>query len=139
MRSMRACARGISDAPTSSLYHAARLALAQRARILGRRGAARGEMRMSRKHSAPALAAGVAVGVATAICVHALRQPPAPSVRYVRVETDYSTYYRYLRTRIGPYYRHQHDCTHALPPSGLETLGHWTRRIEFACEKVSRG
>ncbi len=96
-------------------------------------------MRVSRKHSFPALAVGVAVGVATAICVHALRQPPAPSVRYVRVETDYSTYYRYLRTRIGPYYRHQHDCTHALPPAGLETLGHWTRRIEFACEKVSRG
>ncbi len=83
--------------------------------------------------------AGICVGVATAICVHALRQPPAPSVRYVRVETDYSTYYRYLRTRVGPYYRHQHDCTYALPPSGLETLGRWTRRIEFACEKVNHG
>ena len=95
-------------------------------------------MRVSRKHSFPALAVGVAVGVATAICVHAALQSPPPLVRYVRVETDYSTY-RYLRTRVGPYYRHQHDCTHALPPSGLETLGHWTRRIDFACEKVNHG
>ena len=78
---MRPCARGINDTSTSSVYHALWLDMARHHRALDYGGAARGEMRVIDKSSSVGVVwAGICVGVATAICVHALRQPPAPSV-----------------------------------------------------------
>lgn len=80
---------------------------------------------------------GAALGVLLAVGVSELRDRPAPH-RYVRVEIEYSTYFKYLSTRVGPYYRHAYECRHALPSNGIETLGHWTRRLEYGCVRVMR-
>lgn len=83
------------------------------------------------------VAAGVAVGVLIAVCVHAYRHPLVrPVYRWLRVETVWTQNWAWLRTRVGPYYAGRAACKHSLGFNGLETVGRYTYHRAFNCVRI---
>lgn len=86
------------------------------------------------------VAAGIAIGVLLAVCVHAYRNPVVrPVYRWLRIETVWTQNWTWLHTRVGPYYAERATCERSLGVNGLETLGSQTYRRAFNCVRIHRG
>ena len=85
------------------------------------------------------VAAGVAVGIGLALCIHAYRHPTIrPIYRWVRVETIWSQNWNFKRFSFGPYFDARDACVTTLRPNGLETVGGATMRRSFSCVRIRK-
>ncbi|MGC8519831.1 MAG: hypothetical protein ACP5P4_15130 [Steroidobacteraceae bacterium] len=71
------------------------------------------------------------------IIQHRAQQAAVPLWVSVRIAYRYPGWY-FSSERLHRAYSTQRACQHALPPSGMQTLGNTTERVEWYCERVLR-
>ncbi len=86
------------------------------------------------------VAAGLAVGVLLAVCVHAYRHPTVrPRYRWVQVETEWAAPdTAFIGLRLKRIYTTQRGCEAKLPANTLETTGRRTARHVYYCVRAVR-